>query len=55
VFPYVFVGFHMLLTPLAWEKGFDVFIVVVNQPLRLSKPQLVVLKFHFMILACLHN
>jgi hypothetical protein len=40
------------LHQLAWEKGFD---VVISQPLRLSKAQVVVLKFHFMIFACQHN
>jgi hypothetical protein len=47
-------GFISGLPQLAWEKGVDV-VIVVNQPLRLSKSQVVLLKFHFMIFACLAN
>jgi hypothetical protein len=49
-----FLGFITSLPQLAWEKRVDV-VIVVNQPLRLSKPQVVLLKFHFMIFACLAN
>jgi hypothetical protein len=55
VSPYVFVGLHPSLPRLALEKGFNVIFVAGNQPLRLSKPQVVLLKYHFMLFACLHS